>query len=318
MKIKYLSFCAVALSLLFICSAARATPTEAPERVPAVMVGDRLLDVAAALGVLPEGMSVRAYMWADAQSYKYSAQLLGCPTHILTKNASAVADFMKARGIKRLILEKSARFCLYRPKSDPTRAAELVRDMPGVTVKYVDFTGGVPSAVAQAAKLLGREKRGAEVVAAYEKGMRAVEKGLPAQGLGRRVLILNGKYSPATGKCFVTMEAPSGYTDQYILKPLGCVNAGQALMTDTMKVTKGQVSLGRLKGIAKAAPDVIAITGDAYAVQRALRDALADTPALAAMPAVQRGDIYVLPFYGDSAVLEYPQIFKQWQQALTP
>ncbi|MEF2232136.1 MAG: ABC transporter substrate-binding protein [Pseudodesulfovibrio sp.] len=317
MKTSKIMFYAAVLSLCLACAAAQASPTKAPERIPVVMVGDRLVDVAAALGVLPEGMAVRASMWPAAQSYKYAAQLLGCPNYVTRKHPEAVAAFMKQRGIRRLILEKSEKFCLYMPKVNPAGVAELVRDVPGVTVEYVDFTQGVPQAVIQAAKLLGREAQGKAVAEAYEKAMQAVEKGLPAQGLGRRVLVLNGMYASASGKVFVRLEAPGGYTDQYILAPLGCVNAASALMTDTMQVSKGHVSLSRLKGLAKAAPDVIALTGDPYAVQRALHEAIKDDPALADMPAIRNGEVYVLPFYGDSDVLEYPQIFRQWQQALT-
>ena len=281
------------------------------------MVGDRLVDVALKLGVVPEGMSVRASMWPDkAPALRVATQLLGCPNHVIMKHPETIANFMKERGIRRIILEKSDKFCLYKKKVNPVSVAELVKDVPGVVVEYVDFTRGVVPAVKQAAALLGKEKKGVAVMAAYDKAMKKVTARLPKQGLGRNVLVINGAYSVSMGKSFVKLEAPGGYTDQYILKPLGCNNVAGAMMTDTMKVAKGHVSMSRLTGLEKANPDVIVATGNGFAVQMALHDAMKRNPALANVPAIKDCAIYHLPFYGDSSVLEYPQIFRQWSTAL--
>ncbi len=88
------------------------------------------------------------------------------------------------------------------------------------------------------------------------------------------------------------------------------------MITDTMKISKGHVSAGRLGGIDKANPDVIVATGNGFAVQLALHKAMKKNPALANIPAIKNGAVYSLPFYGDSSVLEYPQIFRQWSIAL--
>lgn len=317
-RIIFIAACLSCLALLMSFAVASASPPKAPEKIKAVMVGDRLVDVALKLGVVPEGMSVRLSLWPDkAKALPVASQVLGCPRCVVKKRPKAVASFMKERGITRLIVERSSQFCLYMKDVDPQNVVPLVKDVPGLTVEYVDFTKGVVPAIAQAAKLFGKEEKGKKVAAAYKAGMKKVEKSLPAQKLGRRVLVLNGMYAQGSGKIFVRYEAPGGYTDQYILDPLGCTNVAAEVMTDTMKITKGHVSAGRLTTLAQARPDVIVATGNGFAVQKALSQAIQKNPALADIPAIRNGEIYSLPFYGDSSVLEYPAIFKQWQIALT-
>lgn len=311
--------CLTGLALLMTFAVASASPPKAPEKIKAVMVGDRLVDVALKLGVVPEGMSVRLSMWPDkAPALRVASQVLGCPNCVVKKRPSAIPDFMKAHGITRIIIEKSQQFCLYKKNMNPLNVVPLVKDIPGVTIEYVDFTKGMASAIAQTAKLLGKVEKGKKVAAVYEAAMQKVQKTLPKQGLGRRVLVINGFYVQRSGKAFVRYEAPGGYTDQYILEPLGCTNVASLVLTDTMKISKGHASAGRLNGLAKANPDVIVATGNAFAVQKALHEAIKKNPALADMPAIKNGDIYALPFYCDSSVLEYPLIFNQWRRALTP
>lgn len=316
LRVLLLVLCLGCMAAMFSLSGVSASPAKAPERIKAVMVGDRLVDVALHLGVIPEAMAVRASMWPKAPALRLGTQLLGCPNRVTKKAPQAVAEYMKQHGVTRLILEKSAKFCLYMKKVNPCDVAELVKDVPGVTVEYVDFTKGVVPAIQQTAALLDRVEQGKKVAEAYEKAMKKVEAALPKSGLGKRVVVLNGNYSKATGKCFVRVEAPGGYSDQYVLEPLGCQNVAGAMISDTMRIVKGHVSARRLGGLDKARPDVIIATGDGYAVQMALRAAMERNPALAEIPAIKNGDVFNLPFYGDSSVLEYPQIFRQWSEAL--
>lgn len=315
-KIFLLAFCLSGLMVLFAVSGASAGPVKAPDKIKAVMIGDRLIDVALNLGVLPEGMSLRCSLWPKCKEIKLASQVLGCPRCLTKKHPKKLAAFMRERGITRLIIEKSEKFCLYMPVN-PMQAVDLVKDMPGVKIEYVDFTRGIVPAVEQAGKLLGREKQAAELIGKYEKSLNKIEAGVPAKGLGKKVVILNGVYSAQTGKIFIRVEAPGGYTDQYILDPLGCSNAGGAMISDSAKVSKGHAMCRKLAGLAEAGPDVIAITGNGFAVQSALHEAMKKNPALAEVPAIKNGEVYNLPFYADSGVIEYPAVFKQWQDALS-
>lgn len=64
------------------------------------------------------------------------------------------------------------------------------------------------------------------------------------------------------------------------------------------------------------APDVIAVFGNAFAVQKALAAAVRQNPALAEIPAIRNHALYVLPQYVDSGVLEYPEALTLWADAL--
>jgi hypothetical protein len=58
------------------------------------------------------------------------------------------------------------------------------------------------------------------------------------------------------------------------------------------------------------------MTGDTFAVQKALSGAMRRNPALAQVPAIKNLAIYSLPCYGDSSVIEYPGILRTWANAL--
>lgn len=118
-RLLFIVACLACLGVFSGLLTAHATPYQAPERIKAVMIGDRLVDVAVSLGVLPEGMSVRASIWPQAHGYKYSAQLLGCPKCIVSRVPEAVPSFLRERGITRVIIEKSSKFCLYMKNVDP-------------------------------------------------------------------------------------------------------------------------------------------------------------------------------------------------------
>jgi len=305
------------LGALLTCwgSPAMASPLKAPERIPAVFIGDRLVDVAYNLGFVAEGMSLRCGLWPKCKQLRVASQVLGCPRCIVAKRPNALPDFIKAKGIKRMIVEKTPRFCIYMPDVSPEKAVPLVKDLD-VEIQYVDFGQGVPSAIRQAAALLGVPERGEKLAARYEKAYEKAVQAIPQGGLGRRVVIINGTFQPSTGKTFLRVEAPGGYADQYILAPLGCENVGDALYKPGTAVSKGHVMIRKLKGLVQARPDVIVMTGDATGVQMALAKALADHPELAEVPALRDQAVYSLPPYVDSGVIEYPQVFKRWLYAL--
>lgn len=312
---KYILPLLIALSLFSAPPAAEAGPSVVPEKVRAVMIGDRLIDIALSLGVLPEGMSLRCSLWPRCEAVKLASQVLGCPNCVLKKEPEKLVNFLKERGITRLILEKNPDFCRYK-KIDPTEAAAVVKDIPGVVVEYVDFSRGVVSAVRQTAELLNRKDKAAQVIASYEKAMAKAKKAADEPRKGKRVVILNGQYSDQTGKVFVRVEAPGGYSDTFFLEPLGCENVGQALISETAAVSKGHVMSRRLGGLLEARPDVIVMTGDAYAVQKRIREAVGRQPELAEVPALKNGALFSLSFYSDSGILEYPNQLMQWADAL--
>jgi ABC-type Fe3+-hydroxamate transport system substrate-binding protein len=111
------------------------------------------------------------------------------------------------------------------------------------------------------------------------------------------------------GKSILRVEAPGGYSDRFLLEPLGCVNVGGFFKPSNGKAAKGHYPVRKKKSgmvlspLIKANPDVIIITGDVFAVQKALSRTIMKNPALAAVPAIKNLDIYSLPFYADSSVI---------------
>ena len=288
----------------------------APEKIKVIMVGDRLVDVAFNLGVLPEAMSVRCSMWPMCKELINTSQILGCPKCIVDKNPSIVPNTAKERGIKRIIIEKHPNFCIYKPKVKPANVVPLLEGK-GLTIEYVDFSNGLESAIRQTAKLLGCQSKADALIDRYNKALAKAKKGLPKAKPGKKVVIINGTYQSATGKTFLRVEMPGGYSDQYLLEPLGCVNAGDILKSENKKVNRGHFPIRKLDSLVRAKPDIIVMTGNPFAVQKALAAAVKKNPALANVPAIKDTAIYSLPFYADSSVIEYPAILRQWTDALS-
>ncbi len=298
----------------------KAPPPEVADDL--IIVGDRVVDIAYNLGVLPKAMSVRGSMWKMAKKLKTSSQILGCPNFI-TKNKDVVPKAIKKFGIKRLIVEKKASYCLYKPNVNPVKIAPLVEGT-GVTIEYVDFSKGLESAIQQTAKLLGREDKAGPLFAKYTKKMNAAKKKLPASPTGGKAVIINGTFQPSTGKIMLRVEAPGGYTDTFMLEKFGYTNAGDAFKPADGKSSKGHYPVKKtknganLKPLIQANPDVIIITGDTLSAQKAIADTLANTPEFAKIPAVKNVKIFALPRYVDSSILEYPGMLMKWTAALTP
>lgn len=311
----------LALIALTHASAASAAPkSTAVESFPVVIIGDRVVDIAYNLGVLPEAMSVRASLWPMADKLKTVSQPIGCPKCVTTAKKNAVPDTLRARNISRILIEKNDQFCLYTPGLNPEDVVPLLKDV-NATIEYVDFSQGLETAIRQTAKLLGREQRGEELIARHAKDMAAVMTRLPQTAKGKSVIILNGTYQPETGKCLLRVEAPDYYADRFLLGPLGCTNLGNAFK-GTSAPSNGHYAVRKIRGEADlspliaANPDVLVLTGDAMAVQQALARQIEATPPLKDVKAVRDMAVYALPLYMDSSVIEYPQILRKWAVAL--
>jgi hypothetical protein len=302
--------------ILLFSQTTEAKPKIAPDKINAIMVGDRLVDVAFNLGVLPEAMSVRCSMWPMCKKLLNTSQVLGCPKCIVDRIPNIVPDTAKKRSIKRIIIEKHPNFCIYKPKVKPANIIPLLEGK-GLTIEYVDFSNGLESAIHQTANLLGCQSKADALIERYNKTMAKAKDALPKEKSGKKVVIISGTYQSATGKAFLRVEMPGGYSDRFLLDPIGCINVGDVLKSKTKKVDKGHFLIRKLNALAKAKPDIIVMTGNPFAIQKALAAAVKKNPALADVPAIKDLAIYSLPFYGDSSVIEYPAILRQWTDALS-
>jgi hypothetical protein len=306
---------AILITGLFITSHADAEPKKVPEKIEAVIVGDRVVDIAYNLGFVPSAMSIRCSLWPMCDSLKEASQVLGCPRCIVTKNPKALPGYLKKNNIKKVIIEKSEKFCLYMPKVNPMKSVKLIKDTD-VEIRYVDFSDGVESAIHQTAVVLGVENKAQTLIERYKKDLEDIKSLIPEKAQYRKVIILNGVYQAATDKVFVRVEAPGGYSDRYMLEPLGCVNVGGSLMKEGTRVTKGHFNIRKMNSLVKVNPDVIVMTGDAYAVQRALSMYVKSNHEMSGITALRKAAIFALPLYVDSGILEYPGVFRKWAAAL--
>jgi hypothetical protein len=292
-----------------------------PDRVNVIIIGDRVVDIAYNLGVLPVAMSVRGSLWPMAKQFKAASRILGCPRCIVLKKGT-VPRACRTYGVRRLIVEKSDPYCLYKPEVKPENIVPIMAG-EDVMIEYVDFSNGIEQAVYRTAELLGLESKAGLVIEKYEKALAAAKSKLPSEKTGKKVVIFNGIYQPSSGKSMLRVEAPGGYADRFLLAPLGYVNAGDCFRPANGKSQKGHFPVPKKKGgfvldpLIEANPDVLIITGDALALQTALADYRAANPALAQVKAVRDMAVYTLPGYVDSSVLEYPTILRKWAVALS-
>lgn len=291
-----------------------------PQKMNIIIIGDRVVDIAYNLGVLPKAMSVRGSLWPMAKKLKAASQILGCPRCIVLKKET-VPLACKEYGVRRLIVEKSDPFCIYMPNVKPENVVPIMAE-EDVVIEYVDFSNGLEDAVCRTAELLNRESKTAEVINRYKKELAAAKEKLSAKKRGERAIIFNGIYQSSTGKTMVRVEAPGGYSDRFLLEPLGYINVGDCFKPDNGNANKGYYLVIKKKNgivlhpVIKANPDVIIITGDVFAVQKAIYEYEAVDPDLAQINAIRNMAIFTLPAYVDSSVLEYPQILKKWAIAL--
>ncbi len=315
---------AAALALIFAVTllpvkAEAGMKSPPPEKIKTIIIGDRVVDIAFNLGVIPEAMSVRGSLWPMAKRLKTASQMLGCPRCVSIKK-QVVPNACKKMGISRIIVEKSDPFCLYMPKVKPENIVPIM-EKQGVKIEFVDFSAGLEQAVLKVGRLVGREAKAEVVIERYKKDLAAAKTKLPARKLGNKVIILSGTYQPSTGKCLLRVEAPGGYSDRFLLGPLGCVNVGDCFMPAGGKTEKGHYLVRKtrkgmdLAPIIKANPDVIVMTGDAFAVQKTIRTYSKEHPEIMKVKAVKEMALYNLPFYADSGVLEYPVVLLKWIKA---
>ena len=305
----------VCLGLILATSWSHASPAMVPERADVIMIGDRLVDVAYNLGVVPAAMSVRCSLWPMCDDLKTGTQVLGCPSCLLKKKAAPLLAFAQKNAIKTVLIEKSAPFCDYMPALRLENIAEFL-NASGMNVEFADFTNGLEPAVRQTAALLGRTQKADDVMSRYTEAMQKTRRKINGKRFAEKVIIIRGTYQSATGKTFLRIEAPGGYADRFLLTPLGIRNVGGTIIPAGKKPSKGHVAIRKIDGLSAAAPDAIVLTGDAIAVQKALAEAVKRNPALSAVPALRSHAVFSLPGYVDASLIEYPQILEQWADIL--
>jgi len=306
---------AFVFSLFPAASSSACLRAPVPEKIDGVMIGERIVSTAFRLGVVPEAMVGRLSLWEGSDKVSGVTGFLGCPRGFSSKKQKEVIGRIKNKGISIAYVEDPPVPCLYVPGLSYKNSCELL-EKQGVAIEKIDFTNGLFPAVRQIAKKFGKQEQAESVIAGYQKSLSRAQKEMAKVRPGIRVAILSGIYQKKTGKTFVRMETKGGYTDQFILDKCGAVNIAPEIMRQSDKPSKGHVMIQKLERVLEANPDLIAITGDAFAVIHGLNKALMKNTKLKQTAAVSSCAILPLPFYSEADPLGYPEVLMKWAGGL--
>ncbi|MFH1139630.1 MAG: ABC transporter substrate-binding protein [Pseudomonadota bacterium] len=285
----------------------------AVDRVNMVFIGDRVVDAAYHLGVVSDLVVVECDNPNLEKLRSLQVRKLSCPGKFSLKRDAMVEAILK-QGVTRVICDKEPKSCSTGPKISQDQP--FVPEHKDLKVEYIDFSEGLEPAIRNLAKSLNKEAEGEKLIERYNQEAAVVEKNIPKEKIGKKVLVLNGVYQPATGKTFVQMESKGGYGEMFFLDRLGCEN-----VTSTLGIAqtgnKPYVTVRNLKSLKGTQVDLIVSTGDTYAVQKFLYDQLKQDPGLAGMPALKNMAVFSLPIYNGGSPLEYPENLNRWLAALT-
>lgn len=321
-SMKSVQFLVATLCLFFILvnTAAANMKSPPPTISDTIIIGDRVVDIAYNLGVMPRAMSVRGGMWPMAKKLKMVSQILGCP-NCLVNNKTIIPNACKKYGVKHLIVERSTPYCLYKPEVNPENCLSSLQENE-LTINFVDFSEGLESAIHKTADLLNCSAKADGVIAKYKNTKEKALQKISPKAANKNVVIFNGTFQPSTGKSTLRVEAPGGYSDKFFLDLMGCRNVGDTFKPENGKAQKGHYTVKKtrngmiLSPLITANPDVIIMVGDTFAVERALATAIKANPNLTQVKAIKSMEIYSLPTYIDSGVLEYPNVLTKWTAAL--
>jgi len=300
----------IALGIIVFLPTSHAAQTEVGfnpgcETVNAIFISDRITDVAYRLGVVPVAYCARC-CWPMTQKELSTVTRLGCYKCATIDSIIKTADKHKVR----LILIEDGEVTIHKNWNWTNKFLEPLKKH-GYDVHTISFSKGVPQAILEIGKLLDREEKSSRVTAEYTRVLEKTMKAISASRTNKKILILQG-----LGRRGVRVEIPGGYTEEYLIKPLGCINVGNLVKGQDTKVDKGYFLLEDWQAILRANPDIIVKYGNACTVEKGLVRALRKYPELSAVTAIKKHAVYTLPSYIGSSVTQYPHILRAWFDAI--
>ena len=275
------------------------------DTVNAIFISDRITDVAYRLGAVPVAYCARC-CWPMTQKELSTVIRLGCYRCATIDSVIETADKHKVG----LILIEDGFVSIHKDWNWKDKYLRHLKKR-GYNVHVISFSKGAPQAILEIGKLLHREEKAGRLAAKYTRKHKQTTKAISASRANKKILILQG-----LGRRGVRVEAPGGYSDKFLLEPLGCVNVGDLARDQDTKADKGYFLLEDWQAVSNANPDIIVKYGNPCAVEKSLARALKKYPELAKVPAIRDHAIYTLPFYMDSSVTQYPKILKAWFDAV--
>ncbi len=301
--------------LIFLVSSAGAGPRPGNQQIPAIFIGERVVNIAYHLGVMPEAMVTRCD-WPMVPRELATIRTLGCPKRVIVKNKKSVIETALEMGIKRVIVEKNKHYNQPKTGVNPAKIIPVLQKA-GLTVEVVDFDNGVEAAITSIGLLLQRQEQAEKLKQEYLKALGKVTKKIAAKKTSRNVVVLRGVLVGSRSTPFVQVDEAKGYTDHFLLTPLGCKNISDRLKNAKTKSKKGYFQIPSMAKLLEAQPDTIIMTGKSFAVQQALIKEINKNPAMLQIPAIKNQRIFSLPDYIDGSVIDYPRILSLWHKAMS-
>ncbi len=281
-----------------------------------VFVGDKILDVANTLGVMPKFASARFGQWPN--SFSFETKKLGCPNRVTRKAKDVVPKLIDEQGVKRIVVEKpkkdKGQYCLLVKKVDPMDIIEIVKGKD-VEITVIDFSKNDRDGIIATAKYLGKEAEGKALADKYEKEMKAAKESMKSVPKGKNVVVLQGIFQKQKERLFMFAESKGFYTDMIFLEPFGANNVSDMLNVQNRDIMKGsfEVTVKDLKAMVKANPDIIIVYGNGQKqIKEALAKLAAEDPKFANIPAIKNNKIVSLPYYIGNDIEKGPAIINEW------
>lgn len=275
------------------------------ERVNAIFISDKIAEIAYRLGVVPADYCARC-CWPMVNKELSTVKRLGC----YRTKVETVLKAADKHNIKFALVEDASP-AIYKKKWNWYRKYGNPLKEKGYNVKRIDFSKGVSETILEIGKLLGKDEKAKELAKQYTERLKMTRSKIPASKVNKKILVLKG-----AGKRGIQVEAPGGYTDQFLLGLLGCINVGDLVKSEDTEVKKGHFMLEDWQRVAKANPDIIVKCGNPYPVERGLVKALKKYPELSEVLAIKNHAVYTLPGYMDSSVTRYPSVLGAWIDAI--
>lgn len=276
------------------------------ETVNAIFISDKITEIAYRLGVVPVAYCGRCW-WPMVQKELSTVKRLGCYRGATLESVLKTAEEHKIK----LVLVEPGCPSIFRKGWDWNKKFGEPLKEKGYNVQLIDFSRGVPQAVIDIGKLLGKEDTAGKLADDYTEHLKSTRSKISSPKKNKKILVLKG-----SGRRGIQVEAPGGYTDRFLLEPLGCVNVGDVLKGDNTQVKIGHFNLENWQAVARANPDIIVKCGNPYPVERGLAKALKKYPDLLEVKAIKDHAVYKLPVYIDSSVTQYPRILSTWIDAI--
>ena len=281
----------------------------------ALVVGEQSVSALYRLKVIPSRWVGRKSFWEKSSEISASSNFLSCPLGLIGAKSDRVKNALKEMGTSPVIITKPPeKACLYKPMITTERISKKMKSFNADPI-VVDFSNGIEPGVKQLGKLFNAEKQAQFEIKKYKRLMTRAEKNMKEVPAKIKVAVISGVYQESTGKSFIRVELPGGYTDQFILDLVKAENVASKVFNseEIKKADKGHIIIRGKKfaEILKAKPDLIAVTGDSYSVEKAFYKALR-----ASGEKSENFKLFSLPFYAQADLLSYPEVLMKWSTAL--